>query len=234
VSARRRRGPFQRLAVEARLGARRSRRQIRLLARRTRHLAWVLGRRAAVLAVLAAVSVGLGLAVHEIYLQYGFHPAVSTATWASLQPRYENGSECASCHGGEVAALASSQHASIDCQTCHGPAADHPQAVLAVSGPAASADPTQVTALCVTCHAAVDGRPTDFPTINTETHYAAPCALCHDPHDPTPLVPPVIRHSLDRLPDCLVCHGPDGLDPMPSAHPVWPGGDCLACHRQEG
>ena len=191
-------------------------------------------RQLVILALVAGMSLAAGLFVVMLANEYGYHPVRNAATWASQPVQFALGGECAGCHPSEAAAISQRNHATIGCQTCHGPLAEHARTgrvALASTTGATSAEP----ATCVACHEAVLGRPLDFPVVTTLTHFGgSPCVLCHDPHATVALAPPPVRHALDQLPDCLVCHGPSGLRPMPEQHPVWPDGDCLGCHLRRG
>ena len=171
-----------------------------------------------------------GLIVATLYGEYGYHPIRDAATWAGQPVQYAAVGECAGCHSDQVAMVARRGHATIDCQSCHGPRADHARtaSVTLVEAPVAAPN---APAACIVCHERAIGRPAAFPVITAATHNGgAPCLLCHEPHETLAKAPPEIRHDLDGLPACLVCHGPDGLRPMPAEHPDWPEGDCLACH----
>jgi len=146
--------------------------------------------------------------------------------------RFAVSSACAACHAEPATSMAQQGHGSIDCQACHGAAAQHALTGDAETGEAVRAS-TDASA-CLVCHEAGLGRPVAFTVIAEDVHFGpAPCLVCHDPHSTVAPSPPRVRHSLDRLPACTVCHGPDGLRPMPAAHPVW-SGDCLVCHLRGG
>lgn len=188
-------------------------------------------RRVLLYAVIAGASVVAGLIVVNLYAEYGYHPIRNAATWASQPVRYAVGGECAGCHSVQVAAIAERSHAGTDCQSCHGPRADHARTGSVTLTSTTAASP----AACLVCHERVVGRPLAFPVVTAASHFgAAPCVLCHEPHATVAKAPPRVPHVLDGLPACLVCHGPDGLRPMPAEHPDWPEGDCLGCHLRRG
>jgi hypothetical protein len=196
-------------------------------ARGIRALRWLLAH-----GLVAALSVAAGLAIAQLAGEYGYHPARNTATWAAQTARYAIGTTCTACHAERVTAVAAGGHAAVDCQACHGPAAQHAKDGAVVLA-AAIVAPTEASA-CLVCHEAGLGRPVAFAVVAPDVHYGpAPCLVCHDPHTTAAPAPPRVRHSLDRLPACTVCHGPDGLRPVPPQHPTW-SGDCLICHLRGG
>lgn len=180
--------------------------------------------------LVAGLSVAAGLTVAALADEYGYHPIRNAATWARQPVQFAVGGTCSGCHDDKAATLSAERHAGISCQACHGPRAEHAAAQAGVALSVAPG-PGPEPASCVVCHERASGRPQGFAVVAAATHFGgAPCLLCHDPHATTALAPPRVQHSLDRLPACLVCHGTDGLRPMPERHPVWPDGDCLACH----
>jgi hypothetical protein len=251
------RRPMRRLRTELRLLARRRRRVARrvtlVLARIGR-----LSRRAVkagiVLGVIAGASLAAGALAATFYGQFGYHPGRNADAWASRPPAFVGAASCATCHATEAATWAAAPHQGVTCESCHGPLAGHPGAPreavpqeptpTAESGesptvPLLSLDerssvglPSSGTSgLCLTCHRAVVGRPSSFPTIDPTTHYSGPeCIVCHDPHAAAAPQPPAILHPLAGMPECTVCHSPAGMRPLPAIHPTW-SGPCLTCHR---
>jgi hypothetical protein len=225
---------------------------------RVRSLAGWAVRRTVPLAILAVLGFGAGATVAIVYGQFGSHPGRSADAWAARPAAFTGGASCVACHPEQATAHAASHHAGVDCESCHGPLDGHPavnptpllltpasspeaQPVAAAGGPrtgtgglllgSAVVDTSAPSALCLTCHQAVFGRPLGFPAIDPATHYTGPaCVACHDPHTAIAAQPPIVRHPLAGLPECTTCHSPRGMRPLPSAHPVW-SGSCLACHK---
>ncbi|MBI3750458.1 MAG: hypothetical protein HY263_02220 [Chloroflexi bacterium] len=215
----------------------------RLLAGARRLVRW-----AVPLAILAVLGLGVGGAVAVTYGQFGAHPGRNATTWAIRPAAFEGTASCAVCHPDQATSWAAARHGGISCESCHGPLAGHPAAnpspellapersaaPVAATGLLAGVDTSAPTALCLTCHEAIVGRPLGFPVIVPSSHFTGPsCVACHDPHAVTAPTPPIIRHPLIGLPECTVCHNPTGMRPLPPAHPTW-SGSCLACHRPIG
>lgn len=232
--SRRRHGPPGRLPARARA----FRRQLRGPVRRLRAAARWTTRQVVIHGAAAGLSVVAGLLLVTLYAEYGYHPVRNTAIWAQQPVSYAPSGDCARCHADQAATVAKARHATVDCQSCHGPLADHARTAgvaLAASSDAAPEASPVARATCLLCHEGVEGRPLEFPVVTAATHFdPAPCLLCHEPHAAVAKVPARISHSLDGLPDCLTCHGPDRIRPMPVAHPEWPEGDCLTCHLRRG
>ena len=244
--------PWHRLAVRARIARRRTGRAIRAasmaiarlrdrLVAGTRRLArWSLP-----LAILAVLGFGVGGAIAVTYGQFGAHPGRNATAWAIRPAVFEGTASCGVCHPDQAAAWAGAAHKGISCESCHGPLAGHPAAnpspgllapersaaPVAAAGTLVDVDTTAPTALCLTCHQAIVGRPLGFPVVDPTSHFVGPsCVACHDPHAAIAPTPPIIRHPLAGLPECTICHNPTGMRPMPAGHPAW-SGSCLACHR---
>jgi hypothetical protein len=93
---------------------------------------------------------------------------------------------------------------------------------------------TPTSEICVTCHAAVPGRPATFPQIDGAEHYVGnACLRCHDPHSIRAVRPPAVTHRLAKLPECTTCHAPDGLKKVPTGHEPVPDATCRSCHSRE-
>lgn len=223
-------------AIRAAIGRTRD----RLLAGTRRLVRW-----AVPLAILAVLGFGVGGAIAVTYGQFGAHPGRNATAWAGQPVAFGGTATCAACHLDQVTTWAAAGHGQISCESCHGPLTGHPAAnptpqllapersaePVAAAGLLLGVDTSPPTALCLTCHEKVVGRPPGFPVIAPSTHFTGPsCVACHDPHAATAPKPPIIRHPLAGLPECTVCHNPTGMRPMPATHPAW-SGSCLACHR---
>lgn len=115
---------------------------------------------------------------------YGWHRAGNAQDWRQfpVSYRFRNSKEdCGQCHAEKVQKLASSPHAIIKCENCHGPARNHPE------------NPEKLTidrsrGLCLRCHAELpypgSGR-SRIVGIDPATHNPGEaCADCHNPHHP--------------------------------------------------
>jgi predicted CXXCH cytochrome family protein len=90
------------------------------------------------------------------------------------------GSEyCQTCHSGQAEKLSSALHKPVQCESCHGPALDHPS-----QPPKLPRDRNR--ALCLKCHAqlaAPNSQRSGIRGIHPDQHNAGmECAVCHDPH----------------------------------------------------
>lgn len=183
-------------------------------------------------AALIAVALFAGAVMAwDPYLDFALHPDSNAKQWAALKMNFADSSVCLQCHVTETSRLGSHAHASIGCQSCHGPLLAHVEA-----GENASKADVRITTptdeVCVRCHAAAEGRPADFKTIVPANHYVGQCLQCHDPHTALAERPPVVSHPLENLPPCLTCHGPDGFKARNQRHPAGTLTDqeCLQCH----
>jgi len=193
---------------------------------------WILAG-GALVAVLAVAFVALALVVPWVYGEYGFHPTENARTWAALTPRYADATLCQRCHGTEYAAWVGERHATVTCESCHGPLAEHAATAPreASAGSLGLAKPS--VGLCALCHEQSPAKPTAFAQVDLAEHYAgAPCLGCHDSHSADAVRPPDISHSLARLPACVTCHAPAGLKPVPAGHVESSDAICQGCHKR--
>lgn len=140
-----------------------------------------------VLAVIALILLGRhfyvprDFGVHGKNFTYGFHRASNIPEWQAVAVKYQGREGCNDCHPEEVKANASSKHALIQCENCHGPALNHPE------------DPEKLVIdksrdLCLRCHAALPtpgSQRARIKGIAPDNHnQGTPCSDCHNPHKP--------------------------------------------------
>ena len=119
---------------------------------------------------------------------FNFHRASNVEEWRDSKRglpgvKYLGKEVCAECHDDKAESLASSPHAIIQCENCHGPGMDHPE----------TENPETMTidrsrGLCLRCHADLGYANTNratIPGIDPEEHNVdSECAECHNPHNP--------------------------------------------------
>jgi hypothetical protein len=182
-----------------------------------------------VVLVASVVLGGAAFAAASLYSQYGAARNTPNAlAWGGLTPRFAGATICASCHAPEAGAQDASIHVGVSCEDCHGPLAAHSASEAAAREPLPGRPESEV---CVTCHAAVAGRPAAFPQVDLTRHYVGDeCLRCHDPHSVVAVRPPTVSHPLANLPECTTCHSPDGLKKIPTGHEIVRDTICLSCH----
>lgn len=119
---------------------------------------------------------------HERGYMYGWHNKADEERWKGFKIKFQGTEYCKDCHDKNYDSIKQSPHRIIECENCHGPAADHP------------GDPPKLVidrkrALCLRCHAFLD-----YPTSNRRGIKGLPdpeghnpgieCSSCHNPHDP--------------------------------------------------
>lgn len=169
-------------------------------------------------AVFAVVGIALILAryflIPETFGELGHYRAIALDSAASHQKRYAGRQECALCHSDVEALRSASNHQTVSCEVCHGPAARH------VAGPM-EVRPVinRERGNCLLCHAYNPSRPSGFPQVDPLAHNApAECIVCHSPHAPEPPEMPE---------DCSACHGQIARQKNLSHHAGLP---CSTCH----
>jgi hypothetical protein len=193
---------------------------------------WILAGGALVV-LLAFASVATIIAVPWVYGEYGFHPEENARTWAALTPRYADATLCQRCHEAQYAPWMNERHASVTCETCHGPLAEHAATAPLQAEPGSLGVAKPAEDLCVVCHEQSPAKPEAFAQVNLEEHYSgSTCLGCHDSHSADAMSPPDISHSLARLPACVTCHAPAGLKPVPAGHVESSDAVCRTCHKR--
>jgi len=168
-------------------------------------------------AVLALALVAKWLFTPESFYKFGHFRADSVAEIAALEPVYQTPSYCKTCHAERHAQWSASNHKSVICETCHGPAKGHPQnGKLPI--------PADSKKLCTLCHEATAGRPSTQPQIVVAEHGAGQqCVACHNAHSPK-IGAAAVTVAGDpaagkrRAASCASCHGADGISP----NETWP------------
>lgn len=121
--------------------------------------------------------------VHGESFTYNFYRAGNVQEWQDFPVKYRGTAVCVECHAENGEILASSPHASIQCENCHGPGLDHPE----------TENPGTMTiergrALCLRCHADLGYPQTsrgNIPGIDPVKHNGdSACIECHDSHNP--------------------------------------------------
>ncbi len=132
--------------------------------------------------VVRHIMVPSDFGVHGDSFTYNYYRAGNVDEWKAFTVKYRGKETCAECHPENVEANQASQHASIQCENCHGPALNHPE------------DPEQLTidrtrALCLRCHADLPYPGSlrgELPSIDPEEHNPGEeCVECHSAHNPS-------------------------------------------------
>ena len=197
------------------------------------------------LLLMAAVAVvAIGVRSHFIdksFGVYGHYRADAVPEIAADTPIYRGAAYCQSCHRERYAQWKAGIHKVVNCETCHGPAAKHPD----IKPPVASDSRTQIriaaerfehvrlsipsdsVKLCTLCHEKITGRPAAQPQIDVKAHAGGQaCIVCHNPHSPK-IVAAAIPQTVsagdlaagkEKAAACAACHGELGM----SDNPEWP------------
>lgn len=126
--------------------------------------------------------------VHGESFTFNYHRASNVEEWKDSKRglpgvSYLGKEVCADCHDDKADKLASSPHAIIQCENCHGPGNDHPE----------TEDPAAMTIdrsrdLCLRCHSYLGYAETNratIPGIEPDEHNVdSVCVDCHDSHNP--------------------------------------------------
>ncbi len=118
--------------------------------------------------------------------RYQWHRFANQQEWKDFKVKYRGNSYCMDCHANEFKQVEASLHAKVSCESCHGPAIDHPD------------NPTKLAidkgrGLCLRCHSDLPYRPTQYSElpkgdiklklIDPDNHNPEmECIACHNPH----------------------------------------------------
>ena len=87
---------------------------------------------------------------------------------------------CEECHEDVVEARKGSRHATVHCESCHGPLAKHAEDPAAL----VPERPDRRT-ICLVCHRAEPAKPAAFPQVDPREHAGeSACDECHSAHHP--------------------------------------------------
>lgn len=154
----------------------------------------------------------------------------STAQAMNLPLAYAGTQKCLECHftsNSSSDEWVHSSHSTVACEDCHGPGNAH-----ATTGQPIETNTS--SSLCLTCHARLDSKPTDFPQIDNQEHSGGlPCLQCHNAMHPNIGAAPQMPDISVNTTDCLACHSADSVIPMPANHAGRTSDSCTECHTVE-
>lgn len=138
-------------------------------------------RLAAVLLAGAIVFVAARAAVMpKSFGHYGFYRGDALQEIISRPVAYAGHETCEGCHPDVLEIKSKGVHAHVNCESCHGPLAQH-------ADDPASVKPSRpdVAKLCVRCHSKNIAKPSAFPQVDPQEHaQGQACNTCHRPHSP--------------------------------------------------
>ncbi len=146
----------------------------------------------------------------------GHYRAVALDTIKALPIHYAGREACEACHSDIFQTHLGGAHKTVACEVCHGPAAAHTESPTDVVLP----KPNQREG-CPLCHGYNPSRPTGFPQIDPQEHYAdVPCISCHKPHQP--------ELTQGASAECSGCHAEIARTKAVSKHAPLA---CTDCHN---
>lgn len=131
------------------------------------------------LAIVAFVGVR-SIMVDESFAMFGHYRGASVQEVAFPAPVIKTPAYCQLCHFDRHAEWRAAGHRTVMCETCHGPAVDHPaKGRLPI--------PEHSVSLCISCHEHMPARRRGFPQVVLSLHLAGlgrpmQCIACHNPH----------------------------------------------------
>lgn len=172
---------------------------------------------------------------------HGHYRGDSVAEVAADEPIYKGAAFCESCHKARYTEWTGGIHKAVTCETCHGPAALHPEGKPPLPADQRThnliataryehvrlAVPADSVKLCTLCHEKMPGRPAAQKQIEVSRHAGTqPCTACHNPHSPRLAVAAIPKAAKagdagagrEKAAACASCHGVAGV----SSNPAWP------------
>jgi len=170
-----------------------------------------------IVAFVAVAAIAMPLLTDDSFYRFGHYRADSVVEIAAHEPVYQTTRYCYGCHTERRAQWSASNHKTVSCEVCHGPARGHPQeGKLQI--------PADTAKLCTLCHEAMPGRPATQPQIQVAQHSGGQqCSICHNPHSPkisTAAAKVAGDAAAGKLSAaaCASCHGAAGISP----NDTWP------------
>ncbi len=122
------------------------------------------------------------LSIPPSFGEYGRYRGDSIGENVAKKVNFALGNDdCKKCHLNLFQIISQAEHKGLNCQSCHGPAANH------VSNPA-SGTPKVIgnEELCGSCHRQIAGRTKEMITMVMPLWHSGgvECAKCHNPHQP--------------------------------------------------
>lgn len=118
--------------------------------------------------------------------RYKWHRVDNQQEWKDWPVAHQGNSHCQGCHAAEYQMLSENRHAMLQCESCHGPARNHPSepAKLGID---------HDRELCLRCHADLPYRPDQYAELPGEAitlrmivdedhHPGVECNVCHNVH----------------------------------------------------
>lgn len=118
--------------------------------------------------------------------RYQWHRVANEQEWKDFKIKYRGEAYCRDCHADQSEKVVESVHAKVQCESCHGPAIDHPD------------DPKKLNVdrgrgLCLRCHSSLPYRPANYAELSKgqmqlkmvkaeEHNPGVNCVDCHDAH----------------------------------------------------
>ena len=131
-----------------------------------------------VVGTLAFVGIRAWL-VPRTFGQYGHYRGAAITEIAAKPIHYAGREACETCHAEIADKKKQGKHASVGCEACHGPLANH------ADDPSIQPAKLDTAVLCVRCHEASAARPKNFPQVASADHSnGLTCETCHQPHSP--------------------------------------------------
>ncbi len=134
-----------------------------------------------VILVARALVVPDDFGTHEAGYMYGWHRKSNEDEWKQFKVKYIGRDYCKPCHFNNYELISRTPHGSIQCESCHGPAIEHPTEPQRL-------EINRSREQCLRCHAklpyAASGRAW-IRGVNDDEHFPeSMCIACHNPHKP--------------------------------------------------
>ncbi len=135
----------------------------------------------AIILVARYILVPSDFGVHGDSFTYNFYRADNVREWSLFPVSYRGREYCADCHEENSESIVQSQHKTIECENCHGPAINHPD-----NPETLNIDRNRK--LCLRCHANLPypgSLRNEIAAIEPSEHnLGVECVECHNPHNP--------------------------------------------------
>ena len=142
---------------------------------------WVALAAVALVLIIRYYTVPEDFGVHGRNFTYGYFRKGAIDDWQAVSVKYRGKEYCNECHDDKFTENMDSRHSTLECESCHGPALEHPDNPETL-------DIDRSRNLCLRCHLKLDYPASPrgaLPGIDAGAHNAGlECSECHNPHRP--------------------------------------------------
>jgi hypothetical protein len=137
---------------------------------------------------IASLAIARSFLIPESFGHFGYYRADNVAEQRDHPVLHGGPDSCRSCHAERDKELKGQKHATVPCESCHGPLSTHVKDNAKIAPMTRDA----TASLCLRCHLKLKGRPAFIKQVEPQAHVAKQgadwssevCIVCHNVHAP--------------------------------------------------